>query len=122
MAAKKNTSIWLEPSVQRRLKMMSAEYRKPVGEIIESLLNFSDKIQGLNKQERNNREKIAEMTFKVEMLCTGEVDPSGKKEHEILMEEAERWVGDPKYDYYMRLAAIVKKQYDHDGGNVEEDQ
>ena len=38
---KKNTSIWLDPAVQERLRHLSVHYHRPVGDIIAGLLDFS---------------------------------------------------------------------------------
>lgn len=111
MAAKKNTSMWLEPSVQRRLKMLATEHNKPVGDIIEGLLNFAEKVRSCKSGTVDSG--WIERVFRLEMLSVGEVDIAGKQEHEILMAEAERWVGDPKYNFYSRLAQIAKKEFDH---------
>ena len=40
MPKKNNTSIWLEPSVQRRLRILAAEQAIPVGDAIKALLDF----------------------------------------------------------------------------------
>ena len=39
--AKKNTSIWLEPKVQQELRLLSAQWGMPVGEVIAGLIKFS---------------------------------------------------------------------------------
>lgn len=37
--AKKSTSLWLDPGVQRRLKILSAQHGAPVGDVIEALVS-----------------------------------------------------------------------------------
>jgi hypothetical protein len=39
---KANTSIWIEPDVQKGLRILAAEYNMAVGDVIEALLQFGD--------------------------------------------------------------------------------
>ncbi len=41
----KNTSIWIEPEVQKELKILSIKNGMPVGEIIDGLIRFMVKTQ-----------------------------------------------------------------------------
>ncbi len=54
---KKNTSIWLEPAVQERLRHLSVHYHRPVGDIIAGLLNFSGAWRRIDDPEFQRRFK-----------------------------------------------------------------
>jgi hypothetical protein len=42
---KKNTSIWIEPRAQEKLKDLSKKWGKPVGDIIEGLIRFGERAE-----------------------------------------------------------------------------
>ena len=44
---KKTTSFNLKPNVRKKLKYMSVDYEKPIGDIIEDLVKFSESGEGL---------------------------------------------------------------------------
>lgn len=39
--AKKRTTVWIEPDVMKRLKYMGLDHDKPVGDVIEALIDFA---------------------------------------------------------------------------------
>lgn len=65
---KKLTSIRIEPNVIKKLKYLSVKYERPLGEIIEGLVNFSESGKFLTDPKEK---KTFESLLKYSILQTG---------------------------------------------------
>lgn len=102
---KKNTSIWIEPRVQRELKILSAKHEKPVGEVIEALLEFSKITEGngpiryynIPEEHQDFIKTMLQTLFVAAISMAGEgtakggLVPRGETLEETLKRSAKEW-------------------------------
>lgn len=62
--SKKRTTIWLDPPVLRKLKMLGVVHNQPIGNIIEALVDFTEAGQFIKDEAlRNTFQNLLEMSL-----------------------------------------------------------
>ena len=106
--AKKTTSFRLEPEILKKLKFLSFEYDKPIGDILEGLLNFIENPE--YRKDPEFKKKFYDF-LELELINAG----TGKNaEGEQVGPKTSGWGGADGPTYKEKAAEIKKAQESED--------